>query len=94
MSKKKIEEKDKDVKIEENIDKQKKKEKKEKKVPKEISQEILKKIFKNLLKGIIFMIYFIVLNMAYLTMKRRPSTLLTLNMYSSPKVMLTTTPLL
>lgn len=41
-----------------------------KKIPKEISQEILKKIFKNLLKAIGIMFYFIILNLAYSTMKQ------------------------
>lgn len=40
-----------------------------KELPKEISQEILKEIFKNVLKAIGLMIYFIVLNMAYSSMK-------------------------
>lgn len=41
-----------------------------KKIPKEISQEILKKIFRNLLKAIGIMFYFIILNLAYSTMKQ------------------------
>lgn len=54
-------------KIEKNI---KKNELKEKKVPKETSQEIMKKIFKNLIKAIVVMLYFVILNMAYVSMKQ------------------------
>lgn len=43
---------------------------KKKKLPKEISQEILKKIFKNLLRAVGIMFYFIILNLAYSTMKQ------------------------
>lgn len=39
------------------------------KIPKEISQEIIKKIFGNLLKAVGIMFYFIILNLAYSTMK-------------------------
>jgi len=46
------------------------KEKKKRTLPKEISQEILKKIFKNLLRAIGIMFYFIILNLAYSTMKQ------------------------
>lgn len=42
---------------------------KKKKLPKEISQEILKKMFGNLLRAVGIMLYFIVLNLAYTTMK-------------------------
>lgn len=48
---------------------EKKKEKKEK-LPKEISQEILKKMFMNILRAIGVMIYFVILNLAYSTMKQ------------------------
>lgn len=41
-----------------------------KKLPKEISQEILKKMFRNLLKAVGIMFYFIILNLAYFTMKQ------------------------
>ncbi len=47
-----------------------KKKKKGKKLPKEISQEILKKMFASLLRAIGIMLYFIVLNLAYSTMKQ------------------------
>lgn len=47
-----------------------KKEEKKTKIPKEISQEILKKIFYNLLKAIGVMCYFILLNLAYSTIKQ------------------------
>ena len=47
-----------------------KKEEKKTKIPKEISQEILKKIFYNLLKAIGAMCYFILLNLAYSTIKQ------------------------
>lgn len=50
--------------------KKSKKKDKKKKLPKEISQEILKKMFRNLLKAIGIMFYFIVLNLAYSTMKQ------------------------
>lgn len=43
---------------------------KKKKIPKEISQEILKKIFANLLRAVGIMLYFIVLNLAYVTMQQ------------------------
>ena len=43
---------------------------KKKKIPKEISQEILKKMFKSLLKAVGIMLYFIILNLAYSTMKQ------------------------
>ena len=43
---------------------------KKKKLPKEISQEMLKKIFKNLLRAVGIMLYFIILNLAYSTMKQ------------------------
>ncbi len=46
-----------------------KKNKEKKNLPKEISQEILKKMFRNLLKAVGIMLYFIVLNLAYSTMK-------------------------
>lgn len=49
--------------------KEDKKSKKEK-LPKEISQEILKKMFENLLRAIGIMLYFIILNLAYSTMKK------------------------
>lgn len=39
------------------------------KIPKEISQDLLKKIFKNLLKAIGIIIYFMILNLAYSSMK-------------------------
>lgn len=39
------------------------------KIPQEISQEILKKIFKNLLRAVGIMAYFVILNLAYTTMK-------------------------
>lgn len=49
----------------------KEKQKKEKKkLPKEISQEILKKMFGNLLRAVGIMLYFIILNLAYSTMKQ------------------------
>lgn len=55
----------------EKQEKEKKLDKKEKnKIPKEVSQEILKKIFRNILKAIGIMIYFVVLNLAYNTMKQ------------------------
>ena len=47
-----------------------KKEEKKTKIPKEISQEILKKIFHNLLRAIGVMFYFILLNLAYSTIKQ------------------------
>ncbi len=43
---------------------------KSKKLPKEISQEILKKIFGNLLRAVGIMFYFIILNLAYVTMQQ------------------------
>lgn len=43
---------------------------KKKKIPKEISQEILKKMFQSLLRAIGIMFYFIILNVAYSTMKQ------------------------
>lgn len=43
---------------------------KKKKLPKEISQEILKKMFGNLLRAVGIMLYFIILNLAYSTMKQ------------------------
>ena len=67
MEKKILDEKEKNI---ENTEEVKKNEKKQKKIPKEVSQEILKKIFNNFLKGIVLMLYFIVLNMAHLTMKQ------------------------
>lgn len=39
------------------------------KIPKEISQDILKKMFTNLIKAIVITIYFIVLNVAYSSIK-------------------------
>lgn len=44
--------------------------KEKKKLPKEISQEILKKMFRNLLRAVGIMFYFIILNLAYSTMKQ------------------------
>jgi|GEM_PF-5263584 len=55
---------------EEKIDLKIKKEKNYKKIPKEISDEISKKIFENIIKAICIMIYFIVLNLAHLTMDK------------------------
>lgn len=43
---------------------------KKKKIPKEISQEILKKIFSNILRAVGIMFYFIILNLAYSTMRQ------------------------
>lgn len=70
------EEKKKNEKIENNnkedkkVKEKNKEEEKNKKLPKEISQEILKKIFRNLLKAIGIMLYFMVLNLAYTSMKQ------------------------
>lgn len=50
--------------------KKRNKTKEKKTLPKEISQEILKKIFRNLLRAIGIMFYFIILNLAYSTMKQ------------------------
>ena len=47
-----------------------KKEDKRDKIPREISQEILKKMFKNLLRAIGIMFYFMILNIAYFSMKQ------------------------
>lgn len=47
-----------------------KKDKKNKKLPKEISQEILKKMFGSLLRAVGIMFYFMILNLAYSTMKQ------------------------
>lgn len=45
--------------------------KKEKsKIPQDISQEMLKKMFENLLRAIGIMVYFVVLNLAYSSMKQ------------------------
>lgn len=54
----------------ESLEKDDKKSKKAKKLPKEISQEILKKMFKDLLMAIGIMLYFIILNLAYSTIKQ------------------------
>lgn len=56
----------KDIPTEEEV----KEEKRKKKIPKEISQQILKKIFGSLLRAIGIMLYFVVLNLAYSTMKQ------------------------
>ena len=62
--------KDKTKEVEEKKNKKNKKNKKEKKkLPTEVSQKILKKIFKNLLKAIGIMAYFVILNMAYTSIK-------------------------
>lgn len=53
-----------------DLEKDDKKNKKAKKLPKEISQEILKKMFKDLLKAVCIMLYFIILNLAYSTIKQ------------------------
>lgn len=53
-----------------DLEKDDKKNKKAKKLPKEISQEILKKMFKDLLKAVGIMLYFIILNLAYSTIKQ------------------------
>lgn len=50
--------------------KEKNKKEKNKKLPKEISQNILKKIFRDLLKAVGLMLYFIVLNLAYSSMRQ------------------------
>ena len=62
-----------DKKNEEFKEKNKKDEKVQKnklKIPKDISQEILKKMFINLIKAVIITVYFIVLNIAYSSMKQ------------------------
>ena len=53
-----------------DLEKDDNKNKKAKKLPKEISQEILKKMFKDLLKAVCIMLYFIILNLAYSTIKQ------------------------
>lgn len=55
---------------EEKVKDLEKDDKKAKKLPKEISQEILKKMFKDLLKAVGIMLYFIILNLAYSTIKQ------------------------
>ena len=55
---------------EEKVKDLEKDDKKAKKLPKEISQEILKKMFKDLLKAVCIMLYFIILNLAYSTIKQ------------------------
>lgn len=47
-----------------------KKDKKKEKIPKEISQEILKKMFGNLVRAVGIMCYFMILNLAHLTMQQ------------------------
>lgn len=55
--------------VEAIVEKEEKK-KKKKKIPKEISQEILKKMFGNLIRAVGMMFYFILLNLAYSTMRQ------------------------